>query len=68
MRSYTCNICGKTFMMADLDNTPVSNGFIFPYGSDDDGDEFQLDVCPRCLKSYVKHVDKICAISPIIRK
>jgi hypothetical protein len=68
MRKYTCNVCGETYLVSDPNNPPVSMQFIFPYGSDQDGDEFQIDVCPYCLKPYVKHVDKICVISPIINK
>lgn len=59
-----CNQCGKTFGEWD-----EANHFglrqRFGYGSEHDGDEFELDLCCKCADKLVNHLVSICQVNPL---
>ena len=61
MKITVCNICGNHFGMGDHFHMSHRYG----YGSTNDGDLLELDLCNTCLDKLTMHLVKECKISPL---
>lgn len=56
-----CNLCGKE--LGEYDDFGVS--YEFGYGSINDGDKMDLDLCCECLDKVTEHLINSCKLNPI---
>ena len=62
MKTTMCNMCGRIITSDDQ----CAKGFhdIFCYGSEFDGDSFNLDLCGECVDIVAKEISAKCRHNP----
>lgn len=60
---FICNVCKKIF--PDFKSYGMRMNYRFGYGSENDGDIFDLTVCDSCADTVANAIESVCAISPI---
>ena len=59
---FICNVCKKIF--PDFKSYGMRMNYRFGYGSENDGDIFDLTVCDSCADTVANAIESVCAINP----
>ena len=59
---FICNVCKKIF--PDFKSYGMRMNYRFGYGSENDGDIFDLTVCDSCADTVATAIESVCAINP----
>jgi hypothetical protein len=65
LKTYRCNLCGKDYPIDPRRDYHFSCTHQFCYPSQNDGDRFDLDVCPKCEDLFASKIVAMCVVSPI---
>ena len=59
---FICNVCKKIF--PDFKSYGMRMNYRFGYGSENDGDIFDLTVCDSCADTVAAAIESVCSINP----
>ena len=65
MKTYRCNMCGKSYRLDPKREHHFTCSHEFGYGSRIDGDRLDLDICPKCEDEFADKVIAMCKVSPM---